>query len=255
MHGEEEEERATRGAGEAWSLSVLVEVEEREEGGEEEEEEEEENDDASTTRRRKKKKREELLLLSLSLARAFSFFLRAYERTRPPCASAEEERPMGRSSRLLLAASAAAALAMLAFVPTVAFAGPSPAENAVFTNYIIPNDVDGKPVSLRSAGGLLLWRSSRLGQRELQQPIQEKRPARLIFSSMVSFNQIYRRTAQPLTSSNSSFSPVDSLGTIRMHVHERKIEEEEVALVVETHDEETRFLARGARARLQICLL
>jgi hypothetical protein len=40
---------------------------------------------------------------------------------------------------------AAAAVAML--MPTAALAAPSPADNAVFTNYIIPNDINGQPVS------------------------------------------------------------------------------------------------------------
>ena len=45
----------------------------------------------------------------------------------------------------------AAVVAMLAS-STMAFAAAAPsgpADNAVFTNYIIPNDVDGKPVSRR----------------------------------------------------------------------------------------------------------
>lgn len=55
---------------------------------------------------------------------------------------------MARSSRLtLLLTAAVAAAAMLLMSTTVALAVPSPADNAVFTNYIIPNDVDGKPVS------------------------------------------------------------------------------------------------------------
>ena len=49
------------------------------------------------------------------------------------------------SSLRLVLLVAAAAVAMLA--PTAALAAPSPADNAVFTNYIIPNDVNGKPVS------------------------------------------------------------------------------------------------------------
>ena len=50
------------------------------------------------------------------------------------------------SSRLVLLV-AAAAIAML-LMPTAALAAPSPADNAVFTNYIIPNDIYGKPVSI-----------------------------------------------------------------------------------------------------------
>ena len=49
------------------------------------------------------------------------------------------------SSRLVLLVVAAAAVAML--MPTAALAAPSPADNAVFTNYIIPNDLNGQPVS------------------------------------------------------------------------------------------------------------
>lgn len=55
---------------------------------------------------------------------------------------------MARSSTsrlLLLVVAAVAAVATL--MPTAALAAPSLADNAVFTNYIIPNDVDGKPVS------------------------------------------------------------------------------------------------------------
>ena len=56
---------------------------------------------------------------------------------------------MARSSStarlVLLVVAAVAAVATL--MPTAALAAPSPADNAVFTNYIIPNDVDGKPVS------------------------------------------------------------------------------------------------------------
>ena len=55
---------------------------------------------------------------------------------------------MARSSTsrlLLLVVAAVAAVATL--MPTAALASPSTANNAVFTSFTIPNDVDGKPVS------------------------------------------------------------------------------------------------------------
>ena len=44
---------------------------------------------------------------------------------------------------------AVAAVVVALSMTTATLAAPSPVDNAVFTNYIIPNDVDGKPVSER----------------------------------------------------------------------------------------------------------
>jgi len=48
-----------------------------------------------------------------------------------------------------MAFARAGALGLAAALAFAAAAPSGPADNAVFTNYIIPNDVEGKPVSRR----------------------------------------------------------------------------------------------------------
>lgn len=81
------------------------------------------------------------------------FVLLGEERTKPRLSrpdpnSLEKMARSSSTSRRLLLVVVAALAAVATLAPTAALAAPSPADNAVFTNYIIPNDVDGKPVSM-----------------------------------------------------------------------------------------------------------
>ena len=105
------------------------------------------------THNSKGKERKALLAGSFSSStRALSpglFLLRSHRRrlqTKRGSPESKKLYQMARSSRLTLLVAAVVTAAMF-MLTTGAYAAPSPADNAVFTNYIIPNDVDGKPVS------------------------------------------------------------------------------------------------------------